>query len=351
MNEPEQNQILEKVNQPETPVGKEIRTRLDQAGILLLSMGEDAAAAVMKKLSREEVLCISETMSRLQGVKLIQAREALNDFFRAYREQSGINGASRSYLQSILEKALGGEIAKSVINGIYGDEIRHRMARLQWIDPVQLSALIEQEHLQLQAVFLAFLPADVAAEVLSYLDRDRQDNVLYRIAKLDDVNHDVVNELDRLIERGVTLLSEHGSKVLGIKQAANIVNRIPSNQQQLLEQLGERDENVLNELKDEMYEFFILSRQSAPTLQRIVDDVPMSDWAIALKGTESILRKAIFDVLPKRQIQQLQNITDRMGPVTVSRVEQVRKEIMARVRELAEGGEIEIQLFAEQTVE
>lgn len=232
-----------------------------------------------------------------------------------------------------------------------GDEIRHRMTRLQWVDTPQLVALIDQEHLQLQAVFLAFLPPDVAAAVLAYLDKDRQDDILYRIAKLDDVNRDVVDELDRLIERGVAVLSEHGSKVIGIKQAANIVNRIPGNQQQLLDQLGERDEEVLNELKDEMYEFFILSRQSEATLQRLMDLIPMSDWAIALKGTEPALRQAIYDVLPKRQIQQLQNATQRTGAVPVSRVEHIRKVIMAQVRELAEAGEIQVQLFAEQTME
>lgn len=328
-----------------------VRSRLEQAGILLLSVGEEAAAMVMQKLTREEVVCISQTMSRLHGVKLNHARQALDDFFVDYREQSGINGASRSYLQGILSKALGSDISKSVINGIYGDEIRHRMTRLQWVGTPQLAALIEQEHLQLQAVFLAFLPPDVAAEVLAYLDKGRQDDVLYRIAKLDDVNRDVVDELDRLIERGVAVLSEHGSKVLGLKQAANIVNRIPGNQQQLLEQLGERDEDVLNDLKDEMYEFFILSRQSEVTLQRLMDDIPMSDWAVALKGTEPVLRQAIYDVLPKRQIQQLQNATNRMGAVPVSRVEHVRKEIMAQVRTLAEAGEIQVQLFAEQTME
>lgn len=328
-----------------------VRSQLEQAGILLLSIGEEAAARVMQQLSREEVVCVSQTMSRLHGVKLNHARQALDDFFRDYREQSGINGASRSYLQGILNKALGSDIAKSVINGIYGDEIRHRMTRLQWVSTPQLAALIDQEHLQLQAVFLAFLPSDVAAEVLAYLDKDRQDDILYRIAKLDDVNRDVVDELDRLIERGVAVLSEHGSKVIGIKQAANIVNRIPANQQQLLEQLGERDEDILNELKDEMYEFFILSRQGQSTLQHLMNDIPMSDWAIALKGTEPVLRQAIYDVLPKRQIQQLQNATHRMGAVPVSRVEHVRKEIMKRVRELVEAGEIQVQLFAEQTME
>ncbi|KFK95359.1 MULTISPECIES: flagellar motor switch protein FliG [unclassified Serratia (in: enterobacteria)] len=327
------------------------RPRIEQAAILLLSVGEDAAAQVMQKLSREEVLLLSETMARLHGVKVPQARQAMNNFFQDYREQSGINGASRTYLRSILEKALGGEIASSVINGIYGDEIRYRMARLQWVDTPQLAALIDQEHLQLQAVFLAFLPPDVAASVLSQLPADRQDEILYRIAKLDDVNRDVIDELDRLIDRGVAVLSEHGSKVMGIKHAANIVNRIPDNQQQLLDQLRQRDEEVMDELKDKMYEFFILSRQSEETLQRLLEEVAIEEWAVALKGTEPVLRQAIFNVMPKRQVQLLQSTASRLGPVPVSRIEQVRKEIMGTVRQLAEEGELQVQLFAEQTME
>lgn len=327
------------------------RSRLEQAAILLLSVGEEAAAKVMQKMNRDEVILLSDTMARLHGVKVDHARHAMNNFFDDYREQSGINGASRSYLRGILEKALGGEIASSVINGIYGDEIRHRMARLQWVDVPQLAALIEQEHLQLQAVFLAFLPPDVAAGVLSALSPERQDEIVWRVARLDDVNRDVIDELDRLIERGVAVLSEHGSKVVGIKHAANIVNRISGNQQQLLDQLRERDADVVDELEEEMYEFFILSRQTPATLQRLMEEIAIEEWAIALKGTEPVLRQAIFNVMPKRQVTLLQSTTTRLGPVPVSRIEHVRKEIMATVRQLTEEGEIQVQLFTEQTME
>lgn len=327
------------------------RSRLEQAAILLLSIGEDAAATVMAKLSREEVVRVSETMARLHGIKVTHARNAMNNFFQDYREQSGINGASRTYLKNILDKALGSEISRSVINGIYGDEVRYRMARLQWVDTPQLASLIDQEHLQLQAVFLAFLPPDVAASVLSCLEESRRDEIIYRIARLDDVNRDVIDELDRIIERGVAVLSEHGSKLVGIKHAADIVNRIPSNQQELLEQLRVRDEDVVNELKDQMYEFFILSRQTPAVLQRLMDEIPIEEWAVALKGTEPVLRQAIYSAMPKRQVQLLQSTGTRLGPVPASRVEQVRKEIMATVRELAEEGEIEVRLFSELTME
>ncbi|EJH0664551.1 flagellar motor switch protein FliG [Escherichia coli] len=345
---------------------------LEQAAILLLCLGEEAAATVMQKLSREEVVRLSENMARLSGVKTSMARKVINNFFDEFREQSGINGASRSMLQGILNKALGTEIASSVINGIYGDEIRSRMARLQWVEPRQLAMLISEEHLQLQAVFLAFLTPEISAAVLSYLNESVQNEILYRVAKLNDVNRDVVDELDRLIERGLSVLSEHGSKVKGIKQAADIVNRFQGNQQVILDQMRERDEEVLEQLQDEMYDFFILSRQNEEVLEqlqdemydffilsrqneevrrRLLDEVPMEDWAVALKGTEALLRRSIYAVMPKRQVQQLEAITARLGPVPVSRIEQIRREIMGIARELEEAGEIQLQLFAEQTAE
>ena len=95
----------------------------------------------------------------------------INNFFDEFREQSGINGASRSMLQGILNKALGTEIASSVINGIYGDEIPLADGAPAMVEPRQLAMLISEEHLQLQAVFLAFLTPEISAAVLSYPQR------------------------------------------------------------------------------------------------------------------------------------------------------------------------------------
>ncbi|MFJ3457361.1 FliG C-terminal domain-containing protein [Scandinavium goeteborgense] len=324
---------------------------LEQSAILLLCLGEEAAATVMSKLTREEVVRLSEHMARLSGVKITQARRVINNFFDEFSEQSGINGASRSMLQSILNKALGSEIASGVINGIYGDEIRSRMARLQWVEPRQLALLIGEEHLQLQAVFLAFLTPDIAAEVLLYMSESVRNEILYRVAKLNDVNRDVIDELDRLMERGLAVLSEHGSKVKGIKQAADIVNRIQDDQQVILEQLAERDGDIHIQLQDEMYDFFILGRQSEEVRRKLLDEIPIEEWAVALKGTEALLRRSIYAAMPRRQVQQLESITARLGPVPISRIEQIRREIMSVARELEEAGEIQLQLFAERTEE
>lgn len=206
---------------------------LEQAAILMLSMDDATSAGVLKHFSREEIISISQAMARLSNVKQPMVSEVVGRFFEDYREQSSIKGASRGYLSGMLGKALGSDITRSLLDSIYGEEIRAKMAKMEWIDPKQFAALIAKEHAQMQAVFLAFLPPAMAAEVLEQMPAERQDELLYRIANLSEVNSDVIRELEQLIERSISVLTNQGSQVRGIKQAADIMNRFKGNREQM----------------------------------------------------------------------------------------------------------------------
>jgi flagellar motor switch protein FliG len=323
---------------------------LDQAAMLMLSMGDDVSAGVLQHFSREEIISISQAMARLTNVKQPMVSNVISRFFDDYKEQSSIKGASRSYLSGMLGKALGGEITRSLLDSIYGEEIRAKMARMEWLDPKQFAALIAKEHAQMQAVFLAFLPPAMATEVLECMPAERQDDLLYRIANLSEVNSDVVRELEQLIERSMAVLTAQGSQVRGVKQAADIMNRFKGDRDQMFELLRARDKELVTHIEDEMYDFFILSRQNQDVLQALLELIPLDEWVVALKGAEPELVKAIQSAMPRRQAQQMESINRRQGPVPLSRVEQVRKDIMAIVREMAEEGDLKVQLFSEQTV-
>ncbi|OEC39365.1 flagellar motor switch protein FliG [Pseudomonas sp. 1D4] len=324
---------------------------LEQAAILLLSMGDDMSASVLRQFGREEIVSLSQAMARLSNVKQPMVSEVIGRFFDDYREQSSIKGASRHYLAGMLGKALGGDITRSLLDSIYGEEIRAKMARLEWLDPRQFAALIAKEHAQMQAVFLAFLPPSMATDVLESMPAERQDDLLLRIANLTEINADVIAELEALIERSLAVLGTQGSQVRGVKQAADIMNRYKGDRGQMFELLRARSESLVTRIEDEMYDFFILSRQSSTVLQTLIESIPLEDWVVALKGAEPELVKAVQGALPKRQAQQMESISRRQGPVPLSRVEQVRKEIMGVVREMAAAGELQIQLFREETVE
>ncbi len=324
---------------------------VEQAAILLLSMGDSTSAGVLRHFSREEIVSISQAMARLSNVKQPMVSEVISRFFEDYKEQSSIKGASRSYLSGMLGKALGSDITRGLLDSIYGEEIRGKMAKMEWIDPRQFAALIAKEHAQMQAVFLAFLPPAMASEVLECMPAASQDEMLYRIANLSEVNSDVIAELEELIDRSLSVLSTQGSRVRGVKQAADIMNRFKGDRNQMFELLRAHNKDLVGKIEDEMYDFFILSRQSQEVLQALLEAIPLDEWVVALKGAEPALVKAIMAAMPKRQAQQMESINRRQGPVPLSRIEQVRKDIMAVVRDMAANGEVQLQLFREQTVE
>ena len=324
---------------------------LEQAAIVLLCMGEEPAAAVLRCLSREELLEVTQVMSRLSGIKVDAVRDAMQHFFDDYREQSGVHGASRSFLKRSLDLALGPDIAGSVLNSIYGDAIRPKMARLQWAAPKWLAERIGSEHVRMQAVFLAFLPPAQAGLVIEALPLASRDLVLLHMARLQEIESELLIELEEIVARCLDELGTQSALVEGTRQVAEIINRMSGDKRQMVELLRAHDPQVVSEIEVSMYDFFILSNQSEAVLTRIIEEVPMEQWATALKGAEPTVRDAILRCMPRRQAQSFEDQLRRAGPVPVSRVEQTRQDIMAQVKALADAGEIEIQLFAEAVVE
>jgi len=324
---------------------------VEQAAIVLLSMGEEPAAAVLRCLSREELLGVTQVMSRLSGIKVESVKSALQNFFDDYREQSGIHGASRTYLKRSLDIALGSDIANNVLNSIYGDAIRPKMARLQWASPKWIAERIASEHVRMQAVFLAFLPPALASEVIDALPSAGRDLVLLNVARLNEIDAELLAELEELVSRCLDNLGMQSASVEGVRQVADILNRLPGNRQQMVELLRAHDPEMVSEIEASMYDFFILSRQSETVLTRIIEEITLEQLAIALKGAEPAVRDALLQAMPRRQAQSFEDIMRRSGPVPISRVEQMRREIMELVKGLADAGEIEVQLFAEAVVE
>ncbi|WP_394242759.1 FliG C-terminal domain-containing protein [Vibrio astriarenae] len=325
---------------------------IEKSAILLLSMGEDAAAQVMAHMSRDELLKVSHAMAHQPAIKSIEAQFVLQGFFDEFRAQSGISGASRTFLQRTLDKALGGRLARNLLDSIYGDEVRTVMQRLQWIQPSQLANFLSYEHIQMRALFIAFLPANIASETLEEYDQETQKELLFRIANLSEVTREVAEELQELVDRCIEYLADNANSVVeGEQQAADIINRYQGDQASLMEALQEHDQDLVERLKGKMYEFGILARQSEAIRTQIVESVPIETLAMAMKGADAQTRKAIFSILPKRMRQSFESEMAAMGKVSMSQVRRARNDVMDYVRELNESGELTLQLYQEKTVD
>ena len=331
---------------------KQTLSYVEQTALVLLGMGEDAAAKVLQHFSRDETQRVTRAMAKLNGIKSDSARNVIQHFFEDFREHSGIRGASKEYLSNTLRKALGNDLAKGLLNNLYGDEIRNNMQRLQWVEAETLARFIVNEHPQMQAIFLAYLPADSSSAVLKHLPQDYHDEILFRIAQLQDIDHQVANDLHELVERCIDKVSASQSTPLsGVKQAADIINRFEGDRASLMEMLKLHDENVVNEIEENMFDFLVLGRQREETMDALVQQIPLELWAVALKGAEITLQQAIKRSMPQRMVKALEDDMELRGAVVLSRVQRARQDIMQLIRELDEAGEIQLVLYEEPTVE
>ncbi|HCG6537594.1 TPA: flagellar motor switch protein FliG [Vibrio parahaemolyticus] len=331
---------------------KQTLSYVEQTALVLLGMGEDAAAKVLQHFTRDETQRVTRAMAKLNGIKSDSARGVIQNFFEDFREHSGIRGASKEYLSNTLRKALGNDLAKGLLNSLYGDEIRNNMQRLQWVEAETLARFIVNEHPQMQAIFLAYLPADSSSAVLKHLPQDYHDEIIFRIAQLQDIDHQVATDLHELVERCIEKVSASQSVPLsGVKQAADIINRFEGDRGSLMEMLKLHDEEVVNAIEENMFDFMVLGRQREETMDMLVQQIPLELWATALKGSDITLQQAIKRSMPQRMVKALEDDMEARGAVALSRVQKARQDIMQMVRELDESGEVQLLLYEEPTVE
>lgn len=324
----------------------------EEAGLLLLTLSEQQAGNILRCLSREHVQEIVRAMAEVGHIKNQHLEHSLQRMFNDYRELSGISRASRSFLERALDVALGHELAKGVINDVYGEQIRESMRQLQWVSPSLIAANLQREMVPLQATFLALLPQEMSAQVLKFLPVVRHQQLILSMANLREINQSMVTELEKIIQKCLTMVQQGvQTMVSGVEQAAALISRYPGNSAQMLKVIREQDKELAEAIENSMYRFSILERQPEATIMTLCQEIEAEVWAKALKGASPSLRQTILRCLPKRQASAIEDQMQMMGGLPASVVRGAEAEIMARVRELVAEGEIEFRLFEEQVLE
>ncbi|MDR6984302.1 flagellar motor switch protein FliG [Rheinheimera pacifica] len=326
-------------------------TDLDRAAILLLSMGEENAAGIIKKLSRHEVRALSERMAKITNVTQDDVALILNDFFDCYRSESGVSGASRLYLERALDKAVGRKLARGMLDDIYGGALADDLRRLEWVPPELLARFLEQEHVQMQALLLAFLPPEQASAVIALFPKQKHDDILFRIASLREVSEHVMDDLRHTLEACIEYVGEQvGARVNGVEKVAEIMNRYNGNKAEVMELLKQHNAETAEAVQDKMYDFASLARQSEDVLAHLLNEIPDELWVVALKGCEPAMLDSIMSALPKRLAQVYRQQIEGTKAQTVTKVEAARAEIMRMIRQMMAKGEVDYRLYEEATL-
>jgi len=317
---------------------------IQRSALLLMSLGEDEAAEVLKFLAPREVQKIGAAMASIKNVSRDQLESVLDDFCMEAEQHSAINFVSDDYIRSVLTKALGNDKAAGLIERILQGGDTSGIEGLKWMDSGAVAELIRNEHPQIIATILVHLDRDQASEVLSYFTERLRNDVILRIATLDGIQPAALRELNDVLTK---LLSGSDnikrSPMGGIRTAAEILNFMGSaNEVSVIENIKTYDNELAQKIIDQMFVFENLLDIDDRGIQSLLKEIESESLIIALKGAPPELRDKFLGNMSQRAADLLREDLESRGPVRVSEVETEQKKILQIVRRLSDAGEIVI---------
>jgi len=317
----------------------------ERAAILLLSLGEADAAEVLRHMSPKEVQKLGMAMAGVTTITRAQVMAVMEEFTNTLELQTSLGIGADDYIRNVLVQALGEDKAGGLIDRILLGRNTTGLDTLKWMDPRAIADIVRNEHPQIIAIVLSHLEHDQAAEVLRLLQERIRADVLLRIATLDGIPPNALNELNDIMERQFSgNQSIKSSNIGGVKVAANILNFMDSGTDQAtLEDIKKIDAPLGDQIQDLMFVFDNLVDLDDRDVQLVLREVSSDKLGLALRGADPRVREKITRNMSQRAAEILLEDMDARGPAKLSEVEAMQKEILAIVRRLAEEGAINLK--------
>ena len=315
-----------------------------KAAILLLALGEEGAAEVMKNLEEAEIQQVGYYMTRFNDISSEELDQVLEEFYRQSISDGGGGDlmASPDFVKNALNAALGAEKAKELTGSMNASDQDIGLDALQYMDPVMISNYIRTEHPQPIALIISYLTnIDQAAGVLRTLPENLQADVVYRIASLDSIPPGVVNELNEVLSDEMKQAGSMVTKVGGVAPVAEILNSIDkASETRILSTIEESNPDLAEKIRELMFTFEDLTLIDSKQMQTVLKDVDKADLAMALKTASDAVRELIMKSMSTRAAEMLNDDLENMGPVKVSDVESAQQKIIKIVKKLEEEGKL-----------
>jgi flagellar motor switch protein FliG len=315
---------------------------LEDAAILLMSLGEEEAASVFKHLAPKEVQKLGETIARMKSVTRERMEGVLDKFGTEAQSQHVLVQDTDEYVKAVLRKALGEDKANLLIDRILQGSDITGIESLKWMDSSSVAELLRNEHPQIVAAILVHLDFDQSSSVLKSFTERQRNEVLVRIATLDGIQPSALKDLNEVMSK-VLAGGEKMKKASlgGVKTAAEIINLMGSSvETSALDYIREADNELAQKIMDNMFTFDDLNKLDDKGFQSVLKEVQSESLVIALKGAAPELREKVFRNMSSRAAETLREDLDSRGPVRVSEVESEQKEMLKIVRRLVDEGQI-----------
>ena len=315
-----------------------------KAAILLLALGEDAAADVLKNLEEIEIQQVGYFMTRFTDISPEEVDIVLEEFYRnSVTQEEGVSiNSSPDFIRNALNKAVGPDRAKELADNLSSTGQDSGLDALRFIEPVIISNYIRTEHPQTIALVLSYLNnIEQSSTVLRTLPESIQADVVYRMAAMESIPPGVVQELNDVLTEEMKAAGTGGSKVGGIEPVAEMLNSVDkATETRILSTIEESNPDLAEQIRELMFTFEDLALIDSKQMQTVLKDIDKADLAMALKTASDSVKELILSSMSTRAAGMLNDDLENMGPVKVADVEGGQQKIITWVKKLEEEGKL-----------
>lgn len=321
-----------------------------KTAILLRAIGEEAAAQVLKQLDPKEIKKLGASMSGTAQISRDEEDSVILDFKLA-SATGDVQFQGKEYIKTVLIKALGPEKAARIIESMTRKSYPG-LETLRWVDAKSIAQMMKIEHPQTVAVILAHLESDQAGQVLAGLPDAMRGDVALRLATMEDVQPDVLEELSQSLQE--TLLASKGlggQSIGGAEVMADILTRMDkTNEGGIMAKIAEKSQTLADSIRALMFVFDDLIKVDDRGIQELMKEISKDDLPLALRGANPDVKEKFFKNMSSRAAEMLKEDMEAKGPVKVSDVEKAQQNLLKVCRKLEEEGRIVIAGAGEQLV-
>lgn len=334
----------------DTPIvmTEELQKELDaltgsqRAAVLMLLLGEQQAAEIIRFLNPREVQSLGAAMVSVADLSQEAVNVVLDEFVATLKKQTSLGLGTGDYVEKVLKRALGEDKASSVLSRIMPGQGSKGLEILKWMDARSIAEMIRGEHPQVVAIILSVLEHTVAADVLNFLPAEARPEIIQRIASLDTVQPSAMEELEQIMmKQFASNSSSKSSSFGGVKAAAQIMNSVKVElESAIMSGLSVIDADLMQKIQDNMFTFENLIGVDNRGIQAIMRTAEPDLLMVALKGAPDFVKDKFLDNMSARARVMFVDDMESKGPLRITEVEEAQKNVMRLARKLSDAGEL-----------
>ena len=320
----------------------------EKAAIFLVSVGDDAASEIIKRLELMEIQKITKYMDQLPTIEKDDSENVLKDFNSNF-SKVGIVVKGDDYVKNLIAKSLDPEKAKKILDNLHGPIEEEGLQTLKWLDPHIIADFVKNEHPQTIALILGHLEPMSAAVVIGLLPSSIRSQVVFRLSKLERVPPGVIKDLDEVLQEQLKSTGSTQSKLVGgVRIVADILNNMDKSiEEPILADIEKLDKEEAEKIRELMFTFDDLASVDDKSMQLILREISHDQIVLALKTASDELKTKILANVSKRAQEMINDDLEAMGPKKLSEVEKVQHEILKVARRLEDEGKISLAVKSE----